>query len=120
MMNKDTVEILKFSEIYQLKVQSYSRLSKNVGFCFQSPEFTIFGHKWNLKIYPNGIQSESATGYTSIYLICNSLCALEFLNVKYNFSVQNQKSGLFDLNSLQSEDAIFSKVFCVFYRLYSC
>ena len=69
-------------EIIQVHYHGFENLTTIRGEFIDSPDFTCFGHKWRLKIYPGG-RTNSGDGMVSISL--NNLSD-ESIKVKYGFT----------------------------------
>ncbi|KAI5349109.1 hypothetical protein L3X38_001996 [Prunus dulcis] len=53
---------------YTMKIQSFSSLNKNYVDSIESGEFEAGGHKWKLRLYPNGNLKKNVVDHISLYL----------------------------------------------------
>lgn len=74
---------------YRFRIEGYSGLSNRVGDSIESPEFTICGHCWQLRIFPGG-SLESHKSYISYYLASKST---RQARASYKLSIVNQIPG---------------------------
>ncbi|XP_034227465.1 ubiquitin carboxyl-terminal hydrolase 13-like [Prunus dulcis] len=51
-----------------MKIQSFSSLNKNYVDSIESGEFEAGGHKWKLRLYPNGNLKKNVVDHISLYL----------------------------------------------------
>lgn len=88
---------------YRFEIQGYSGLSTRIGDSVESPEFTLCGHTWQLRIFPGG-SLESHKGYISYYLASKSS---KVARASYKLSVENQILGGEDESFVSSGIRIF-------------
>ncbi|CAN6305116.1 unnamed protein product [Urochloa humidicola] len=71
------------------KIDAYS-LTKNLptGDCIKSTLFTIGGHSWRIRYYPNGVDSETAA-YISVFLNLGETVAKP-VKAQYQFRIANE------------------------------
>jgi speckle-type POZ protein len=74
---------------YKFRIEGYSGLSNRVGDSVESPEFTLCGHSWQLRIFPGG-SLESHKGYVSYYLASKST---RQARASYKLMIANQIPG---------------------------
>ena len=73
-------------EVIEVHYNGFEGLPSERGVPVHSPEFTCFGHKWCLKVYPGG-HSESKDGMVSLYLVNRSN---KSITINFGFSVKNK------------------------------
>ncbi|KAF7812149.1 BTB/POZ and MATH domain-containing protein 3 [Senna tora] len=54
---------------YQVRIQSFSLLTKNAIETYESAEFEAGGYKWKLVLYPSGNKSKNVNDHISLYLV---------------------------------------------------
>ena len=74
---------------YYYSVEGYNALSTRVGDCIESPEFTLCGKLWQLRIFPGG-SLLNHKGYLSFYLASKSDVRIR---ASYKLTVMSQVSG---------------------------
>uniref|UniRef100_A0A0E0M7V3 BTB domain-containing protein n=1 Tax=Oryza punctata TaxID=4537 RepID=A0A0E0M7V3_ORYPU len=74
-----------------LKVDGYSLIKGTpTGSFLTSTQFTVGGHRWRIKYYPNGDYADSAA-YISIYLLLDEKASLDLkVEAKYQISFADQ------------------------------
>ncbi|RYH12844.1 MATH domain-containing protein [archaeon] len=82
-------KVQKSTGIYRFQVEGYSGLSTRVGDSIESPEFTLCGYTWQLRIFPGG-SLDNHKGYLSYYLASKSN---KVARASYKLSVINQVMG---------------------------
>jgi hypothetical protein len=74
---------------YRFRIEGYSGLSIRVGDSVESPEFTLCGFKWQLRIFPGG-SLDAHKGYISYYLASK---ADKVARASYKLTIVNQFIG---------------------------
>jgi hypothetical protein len=88
----DKSTVRKWQGTYTFQIEGYSGLPTRVAECVESPEFTLCGHKWQLRIFPGG-SLESHKEYVSYYLASKSN---RIARAGYRLIIVNQVAGLED------------------------
>jgi len=78
-------KIVKVETFYEWKIYNWSELYKYE--CKLSQEFSLYGHKWKLALYPNGDDKESED-YVSLYLACCDPDK-DKIHAKFTLSIRN-------------------------------
>jgi speckle-type POZ protein len=86
---------------YQLVVENFSGLPDSDS--IQSPDFSLNGNKWQLRIYPNG-KDVATSGFVSCYLINKTN---RDLRAKYKLTIVNQRSRNDDKSHASSGVYVF-------------
>lgn len=84
-----TSKVKKLIGSFRFRVDGYPNLSTKVGDSIESPEFTLCGHEWQLRIFPGG-SLESHRGFVSFYLASKSS---KIARASYKLSLLSQVSG---------------------------
>jgi speckle-type POZ protein len=77
---------------FSFRIEGYSALSTRVGESVESPEFTLCGHKWQLRIFPGG-SLDIHSGNVSFYLASKSTVVTR---ASYKLMVLSQVIGGID------------------------
>jgi hypothetical protein len=99
----DRSAVKKSFGAYSFQIQGYSGLPSRVSDCVESPEFSLCGHKWQLRIFPGG-SLDSHREYLSFYLASKSN---RVARASYKLIVLNQVEGLEDEGFSSSTVRIF-------------
>lgn len=81
--------VQKSSGTYRFRIEGFSGLSTRVGDSVESPEFTLCGFVWQLRIFPGG-SLEAHKGFISYYLASKSN---RMARASYKLSIINQVIG---------------------------
>ncbi|KAF7836877.1 BTB/POZ and MATH domain-containing protein 3 [Senna tora] len=90
---------------YQVRIQSFSLLTKNAIERYESAEFEAGGYKWKLVLYPSGNKSKNVKDHISLYLVLQETTSFPFcweIYVKIRFSLLDQNKD----NYLVVEDGL--------------
>jgi CRISPR/Cas system endoribonuclease Cas6 (RAMP superfamily) len=99
----DRSAVKKSFGAYSFQIQGYSGLPSRVSDCVESPEFSLCGHKWQLRIFPGG-SLDCHKEYLSFYLASKSN---RVARASYKLLVMNQVEGLEDEGFSSSTVRIF-------------
>lgn len=67
----DVSRVEKLYGAYRFRIEGFSGLPNRIGDSVESPEFTLCGHTWQLRIFPGG-SLDQHKGYVSFYLASKS------------------------------------------------
>jgi hypothetical protein len=67
----DVSKVHKSEGAYCFRIEGYSGLSQTVGDSVESPEFSLCGHTWQLRLFPGG-SLDAHKGFISFYLASKS------------------------------------------------
>jgi hypothetical protein len=81
--------VKKLYGTYRFRVEGFSGLPNRVGESVESPEFSLCGHVWQLRIFPGG-SLEQHEGFLSFYLASKSN---KIARASYKLSIVNQIIG---------------------------
>ncbi|KAF8720540.1 hypothetical protein HU200_023794 [Digitaria exilis] len=87
------------SGYHDLKIDAclFAAGSVPTGESLQSCPFTVGGHRWRIKVYPNGANRADAAGYVSLYLRLDDEDVDKPVTVQMQFIATVEKRGLFFL-----------------------
>lgn len=111
----NVAKVQKNCGAYKFKIEGYSGLSTKVGDSVESPEFTICGHTWQLRIFPGG-SLEHHKGFVSYYLASKSTT---LARASYKLIVKNQIPGGEDESFSSSGIRVFEPKGIQVYSIFS-
>ena len=99
----DKSKVKRWQGSYSFQIDGYSGLTSRVSDCIESPEFTLCGHKWQLRIFPGG-SLEVHKDYVSFYPASKSN---RTARASYRLVIPNQIFGLADEGFSSSAVRVF-------------